>query len=335
MSGLIIEHLNSRYGEKTILDNINLDIAEGEFHVLLGPSGCGKTTLLRSIAGLQPISGGTITMSGKRLDLLQPKDRDLAMVFQHYALFPNMTVRENLAFGLKQKKTPKAQIIDQVDRMLDMTAMTEHANALPANLSGGQRQRVALARALILEPKLLLLDEPLSALDAQIRKKLQQDLKRMQRQFGLTAILVTHDQEEALMLGDRISILDRGEIMQSDTAQNIFYRPKNLFVAGFLGDANIIPAHHATRLTGQNHKDALVIHPASFREGTDENAALTLEGEVMDVQIMGQLLRTNIRYCDLELRYDRINRFDLSQPQQGSKIILSCEQRDIHHLPVQ
>ncbi|EJF90451.1 ABC transporter ATP-binding protein [Bartonella tamiae] len=333
MSGLIIKNLSFYYGEKKILDDINLNIREGQFHVLVGPSGCGKTTLLRNIAGLQKNFGGTIHMSGQRLDVLSPKDRNLAMVFQNYALFPNMTVSENLAFGMKQRKLSKSDIKDQIENMLSMMQMGDYADYFPSNLSGGQRQRVALARALILEPSLLLLDEPLSALDAQIRKKLQYNLKQMQRQFNLTTILVTHDQEEALMLGDQISILDKGKIIQSDTAQEIFYRPKNLFVAHFLGDANIIPPHHVSRLLHKKINKTYIIHPTSFHLNQNKDADFIVDGEVIEVQIMGQFLRIHILNDDLELIYDCINHYNIEYPKIGSNLTLSCFAKDIHTLP--
>lgn len=332
MTGLVIENLDAKYGDKTILDQISLSIAQGEFHVLLGPSGCGKTTLLRCIAGLHQVANGRILMASRQIDQLPPSERELAMVFQQYALFPNMTVRRNLSFGLTQKKLSKADINNRVDKMLDMVALTEFADRLPANLSGGQRQRVALARAVILQPKILLLDEPLSALDAQIRRKLQNELKDLQMQLGVTAILVTHDQDEALMLGDYISVLDKGKIAQTGSAKDIFYRPQNMFVASFLGDANIIPPSYLDAEAAQKASGAYVIHPANFVEGKIDNAALSLTGKVEDCQIIGQFLRINIRYKDLELRYDKINQYGLVPPQKGSDMTLSCRLGDLHNI---
>ncbi|WP_182417335.1 ABC transporter ATP-binding protein [Bartonella sp. HY038] len=332
MTGLVIENLEANYGDKTILDGISLSIAQGEFHVLLGPSGCGKTTLLRCIAGLHQVAKGRILMASRQIDQLPPSERELAMVFQQYALFPNMSVRKNLSFGLAQKKLSKADISSRVDKMLDMVALTEFADRLPANLSGGQRQRVALARAVILEPKILLLDEPLSALDAQIRRKLQFELKNLQMQLGVTAILVTHDQDEALMLGDYISVLDKGKIAQTGSAKDIFYRPQNMFVASFLGDANIIPPNYISGEAAQKGSGAYIIHPANFIEGEIADAALSFTGKVEDCQIIGQFLRVNIRYQDLELRYDKINQYGLQPPQKGSDMTLSCRLSDLHNI---
>ena len=195
MTHLAIHNISAIYGNATVLDAIELGIDTGEMHVLLGPSGCGKTTLLRSIAGLVSPSSGSIMLDGRRIDTLPPKDRGIGMVFQHYALFPNMTVRQNLAFGLEQRRLAKKTIDDKVSSALETVSLSDRADRRPHQLSGGQKQRVALARALVLEPKLLLLDEPLSALDAQIRKRLRDELKRIQRESGLTSILVTHDQD--------------------------------------------------------------------------------------------------------------------------------------------
>jgi putative spermidine/putrescine transport system ATP-binding protein len=250
MSYLEIRNVSLAYGATPVLRDISLDIDEGEMHVLLGPSGCGKTTLLRSIAGLSQAQGGSISLQGRRIDGLHPKDRGVAMVFQNYALFPNMTVTENLAFGLEQKGLPKAEIAAKVESALGMVALTDRAAARPHQLSGGQKQRVALARALVLEPKVLLLDEPLSALDAQIRKRLRDELRRIQREIGLTAILVTHDQEEAIALGTRIAVMDAGRLSQVGTPEEVYYRPANLFVARFMGDMNILDPASVRALSG-------------------------------------------------------------------------------------
>lgn len=326
---LFIDGVSACYASTQVLHDVSLGVAEGEMHVMLGPSGCGKTTLVRAISGLQAISQGQIRLAGVRIDDKAPAARGLAMVFQHYALFPNMTVRGNLAFGLSGKGLSRTQIADRVERMLHTVDLIPRADALPEALSGGQRQRVALARALVLEPRLLLLDEPLSALDAQIRKRLQLELKRMQRQLGLTAILVTHDQDEAMRLGDRITVLHAGRIAQTATAETVFHRPANLFVARFLGEANILPA--SLFLPGvAGH---VVIHPASL----DNPAAvgLRLEVEVIDTETMGQLTRINTRAGEQDIRIDRVSHFGAERPRAGTRMTLTVPRDQIHLIPVE
>ncbi|WP_435169159.1 ABC transporter ATP-binding protein [Falsirhodobacter sp. 1013] len=325
MTFLTIDRVRAEYGATRVLDDVTAHVDEGEMHVLLGPSGCGKTTLLRAISGLQPIASGTITLGERRIDTLPPAERGLAMVFQHYALFPNMTVRQNLAFALGRKGLNRAQIAEKVDRMLEVVDLTPRADALPAALSGGQKQRVALARALVLEPRLLLLDEPLSALDAQIRKRLQLELKRMQRQLGLTAILVTHDQDEAMRMGDRISILDAGRIVQSDRAETVFHRPVDAFVARFLGEANILPAH----MIAFGRKGHAVIHPAALEITTGESL---LEAEVVDTEIMGQLVRIHCRAGGEALRVDRLAGYGTQLPAAGDRLRLGARPEAVHFI---
>jgi len=201
------------YGATQVFARVELDVAEGEMCILLGPSGCGKTTLLRAVAGLVQPDAGTLVIAGQDVTRLPPQARGIAMTFQGYALFPNMTVRQNLAFGLQQQRLSAAQVAAKVDAALALMELEPRADARPAQLSGWQKQRVALARALVLEPRLLLLDEPLSALDAQICKRLRDELKRLQRDTGFTAIMVTHDQEEALMLGDQVAVMNAGRIV--------------------------------------------------------------------------------------------------------------------------
>ncbi|WP_199101027.1 sn-glycerol-3-phosphate ABC transporter ATP-binding protein UgpC [Dyella sp. ASV21] len=213
----------------------SFDIADGELLVLVGPSGCGKTTLLRMIAGLESISSGTLRIDGRVVNEVSPKDRDIAMVFQNYALYPHMTVAQNLAFGLRLRGKPKADIDTRVRQAAHLLELEHRLDALPAALSGGQRQRVALGRALVREPKVFLLDEPLSNLDAKLRLSMRVEIARLHRQLGATMIYVTHDQVEAMTLGQRIVVLDGGTIQQIDTPMKLYERPANLFVAGFLG----------------------------------------------------------------------------------------------------
>jgi spermidine/putrescine transport system ATP-binding protein len=226
-------------GQKVIYPELSLEIVPGEFMTLLGPSGCGKTTLLRMIAGLEQPSAGSIYLDGVNMTELPPYRRDVNLVFQNYALFPHMTVEQNIGFGLKMKKVPEREQKKRIDEALDLTQLGELRNRLPQQLSGGQQQRVAIARAIVGKPKVLLLDEPLAALDLQLRKSLQLELKQLQSRLGMTFIYVTHDQEEALAMSDRIVVMNEGRIEQIGSPEDIYYRPQTRFVAGFIGDNNI------------------------------------------------------------------------------------------------
>ena len=227
-------------GEVRALDDVSLDIAAGEFFILLGPSGCGKTTLLRSIAGLEYPDSGEIVLLGDRIDDKPPYERPVNTVFQSYALFPHMTVGENIAFGLEMEKIEKDEVAKRVVEALAQVKLSGYENRLPSQISGGQQQRVALARALAKKPKVLLLDEPLSALDLKLRRGMQVELKRLQRETGITFVFVTHDQEEAMSMGDRIAVFSEGKIIQLDTPVNVYRRPINAYVADFIGETNLI-----------------------------------------------------------------------------------------------
>jgi ABC-type Fe3+/spermidine/putrescine transport system ATPase subunit len=229
-----------RFGARDVLKSISLDIAAGEFLTLLGESGSGKTTLLRLIAGFEQPTAGEIRMVGERLDTLPPYKRRVNTVFQHYALFPHLNVRDNVAYGLRAKNTPKSEIGGRVDEALRMVKMSEYAAAWPSKLSGGQQQRVALARALVNRPQLLLLDEPLSALDANLRKQMQGELKALQREVGITFLFVTHDQEEAMALSDRIALLRDGALEQVASPREIYVRPATAYTAQFIGQTNLL-----------------------------------------------------------------------------------------------
>ncbi|MCQ2081212.1 MAG: ABC transporter ATP-binding protein [Lachnospiraceae bacterium] len=232
--------VTKKFGEMNAVNHINLTVYEGEFLTFLGPSGCGKTTTLRMIAGFEDPSDGKIFIDGKDCDNVPPNLRDVNTVFQNYALFPHLSIRDNIAFGLKLKKLPKEEIDKKVDKMVKLIKLEEHINKKPSQLSGGQKQRVAIARSLVNEPKVLLLDEPLGALDLKLRKEMQIELKHLQRELGITFVYVTHDQEEALTISDRIVIMNKGNIEQLGTATEIYDTPRTKFAANFIGETNLI-----------------------------------------------------------------------------------------------
>ena len=237
---VVIDQVVKQYGDFTAVDRVSLDIASGEFFTLLGPSGCGKTTLLRMIAGFNSIEAGEIYFDSEKINYVEAHKRDIGMVFQNYAIFPHLSVLENVAYGLKAKKVPRDQIAARVQAALQQVQIQELAARRPNELSGGQQQRVALARAFVIEPGVLLMDEPLSNLDAKLRVQMRMVIKKLQRNLGITTIYVTHDQEEALAISDRIAVMNKGKIMQVGTPEQIYKRPENPFVAGFIGVSNML-----------------------------------------------------------------------------------------------
>lgn len=237
---IIIKHALKKYGDNVIIPDLSLDIREGEFFTLLGPSGCGKTTLLRMIAGFNSIEGGDFFFGEKRINDLDPAKRNIGMVFQNYAIFPHYTVRKNVEFGLKNKKFPKDKIKTQSEKFMHLMQIDQYADRMPERLSGGQQQRVALARALCIEPDVLLMDEPLSNLDAKLRVEMRTVIKNIQHSVGITTVYVTHDQEEAMAVSDRIAVMNAGVIQHVGTPKSIYQRPANLFVATFIGRSNVI-----------------------------------------------------------------------------------------------
>lgn len=235
-----VKDVTKRWGTFTAVDNVSLQIKAGEFITLLGPSGCGKTTLLRMISGFETPTVGSILLDGRDVTHSPPYKRDVNQVFQSYALFPHLTVRENIEFGLRMKKVPRDEMVGRVDEAVRMVSLQGMELRKPSQLSGGQRQRVALARAIVNRPKVLLLDEPLSALDAKLRHAMQIELKRLQQKLGITFLFVTHDQEEALTMSDRIAVVNKGKIEQLGTVNEIYHKPKTTFVAHFIGEANVM-----------------------------------------------------------------------------------------------
>ena len=247
MAEITLRNVTKRYPDGTeAVRNFTLDIADGEFMIFVGPSGCGKSTALRMIAGLEDVSEGEVRIDGQVVNDKPPRERDVAMVFQNYALYPHMTVRENIAFPLKLAKVDPATISEKVEDVARVLDLTQHLDRKPANLSGGQRQRVAMGRAIVREPKAFLMDEPLSNLDAQLRIQMRTEVSRLQDRLGATTVYVTHDQIEAMTLGDRVTVMRAGVIQQVDDPDTIYARPANLFVAGFMGSPpmNFLPARH-------------------------------------------------------------------------------------------
>jgi ABC-type sugar transport system ATPase subunit len=266
MADLELRNLTKRFGETTILQDVSLRVADGSFTILLGPSGCGKSTVLRIIAGLEPQTEGQVFIADRLVDGLSPKERDIAMVFQHYALYPHLTVRENLAFGLKMRGEPRAVIEPRIEEVAQLLEIHSLLDRKPKDLSGGQRQRVAMGRAIVRQPKLFLFDEPLSNLDAKLRSSMRIELKRLHQRLGATMIYVTHDQVEAMTLGDTIVVMEGGRIRQVDPPGRIYNVPADPFVAGFIGTPpmNLLEGslhHHGSHWTFQTRSLTLEIPP--------------------------------------------------------------------------
>ncbi|MGN8344457.1 ABC transporter ATP-binding protein [Pseudomonas sp. SMV71] len=240
MAFVRLEELGKRYGDIDAVVATNLSVEKGEFVSLLGPSGCGKTTTLQMIAGFVEVSSGRILLDGRDITHAKPASRGLGVVFQSYALFPHMTVRDNVAFGLRMRKVANDDLRQRVDRVLQLVRLDRHAERYPRELSGGQRQRVALARALVIEPPVLLLDEPLSNLDANLREEMQYEIRRIQREVGITTLMVTHDQSEALSISDRVVVMQAGRITQIDAPYTLYEHPRTEFISGFVGKANLL-----------------------------------------------------------------------------------------------
>ena len=241
-ASILIDNVTKAYGNNVVIRGLSAEIRPGEFFTLLGPSGCGKTTLLRMIIGFNSIEAGNIQVNGKVVNAIPTNRRNMGMVFQNYAVFPHMNVRDNVAYGLKNRRVPKAERYKKVDEILKLVKIDQYADRMPAQLSGGQQQRVALARAIVIEPEVLLMDEPLSNLDAKLRVEMRNVIKRIQRQVGITTVYVTHDQEEALAISDRIAVMNGGVIQQIGTPKHIYQRPANEFVSGFIGLSNFLDA---------------------------------------------------------------------------------------------
>ena len=333
MSFVEIHDLSKRFGATSVFADISIQIEQGQVCALVGPSGCGKTTLLRVMAGLAHPDTGRITIAGRDVLGLAPHQRGIAMVFQNYALFPNMTVAQNISFALEQQGKRGADLAQRVAAMIDLMELGPRANARPAALSGGQKQRVALARALALEPQLLLLDEPLSALDAQIRKRLQVEFKRLQARIGFTAVFVTHDQEEALILGDRIAVMQSGRIIQSGAPHEVYGTPANRAVAGFIGNINILEPETVAQVFGQSTPDAWALHPETISlSATPNAAAISAQGQITDRLLLGSTVRYTVQLQGTTLNVDVLSRPSLPPLAMGTTVFVEVDPADVRLL---
>jgi putative spermidine/putrescine transport system ATP-binding protein len=310
MADLAISGLSKRYGDFYAVRDVTLGIKDGEFVVLLGPSGCGKTTTLRMVAGFIEPTHGHVKLGGTDVTLLPPWKRNAGMVFQSYALFPHMTVTENVAFGLEMRKLPKADIARRVEEALSLVRLTGYGGRLPRQLSGGQQQRVALARALAIRPDVLLLDEPLSNLDAKLRQEVRVEIRELQRQLGLTTVMVTHDQEEALTMADRLVVMNEGAVRQVGSQRDLYERPADRFVAGFVGRTTFLdgqveaPGRFRTKgglslacIGGNTGAAALSLRPERLEIALEKQAGLdnSLPGTVEFVSYLGALIDIHVR----------------------------------------
>ncbi len=356
MSSVTLNNIVKRFGDFTAVHKTSLEIPEGDFVTLLGPSGCGKTTNLRMIAGLLDPTEGEILIGGRRVNDVPIHKRNLGIVFQNYALFPHKTVAENVAFGLKYRDVPKSEIAGKVQAALDLVQLPNVGDRYPKALSGGQQQRIALARAIVIEPDVLLLDEPLSALDANLREDMRVELKRIQDQIGVTTVFVTHDQSEALAMSDSIVVMSAGRVEQVGTPEDVYNTPASEFVANFLGASNILPARCTGRDAQAAHLDVplfgdvpipgdktggvqqgpakLVLRAEKLLvlgEGADTTGLITAPATVETVDYQGQTVRYFVRVGDEQLQ--AINMIDVHPFAEGAAVSVGFRPRDCAALP--
>lgn len=313
-SYLELRGIRKTFGESIVLNNVDLTIREGELVTLLGPSGCGKSTLLRCIAGLEGLDSGRIQLGEKNLENLPPRSREVGMVFQSYALFPNLSVLENIEYGLKMRGVAKVDRIKRCEELLGLVDLEDKRAAYPQQLSGGQQQRVALARSLAVEPKVLLLDEPLSALDAKIRKNLRGEIREIQKRLRMTTIFVTHDQEEALTMSDRICIMNYGRIVQEGTPEQLYSTPRTEFVARFMGSYNVLSRNEAVRLFGEKVglAESFALRPESVKVLPERSEPPTdgrriVQGTIDSVNVLGNVIRYSADVAGTKLTIDILN----------------------------
>ena len=308
MSYIKFENLYKSFGPHEVLKNINLEVEQGQLVTLLGPSGCGKSTLLRCLAGLETVTSGKVYLDGKDITNVDPKNRGIGMVFQQYSLFPNMNVLKNVKFGLAMKKVDKATADKKAREILEIVGLGDKLNHYPSQLSGGQQQRAALARAIVTEPKVLLLDEPLSAIDALLRHSLQVEIRRIQRDLGITAIFVTHDQEEAMVMSDMIHLMYQGQIEQSASPTDLYTSPRTSFVASFIGHYNLFDAATMKRLTGEDvQSESVAFRPEIIqisRSPIEREDAFMMKGKVNVSLPHGNILRYAVMCGDIQVDVD-------------------------------
>jgi len=333
IKALELKNINKKFNETVALDNIHLEINDGEFFSLLGPSGSGKTTCLKVIGGFEQPDSGNVSLFNENVTDIPPFKRNVNTVFQDYALFPHMNVEENVCYSLKIKKIPKIEQESQVEEILSTVKLTGYEKRKPSELSGGQRQRVALARSLINKPKILLLDEPLGALDLKLREQMQIELKNLQRQFQITFIYVTHDQQEALSMSDRIAIFNDGKIEQVDTPDNIYKNPKTAFVADFIGTTSLVSKQLATELF--NYNSAFSIRPENIKINNEQDSKSEFNTKVVvtDIQFQGSYYKIICKANDLTLTalhyVDTQNTFKINL---GDSLELSWDKIDITNI---
>lgn len=329
MDYIKINHLTKSYGNNVVLKDLSLEMEEGTLNTLLGPSGSGKSTLLRSIAGLEAIDKGEVIIGGRDLSNVEPRDRNLGMVFQHYALFPNMNVLDNVKFGLEMQQVASDEKNRRAREMIQLVGLSDKENAYPPALSGGQQQRVALARSLVTEPDVLLLDEPLSALDAQIRIGLRQQIKEIQQNLKITVILVTHDQEEAMTMSEKIFVMNNGNIEQVGTPSEIYRAPKTDFVAGFIGSHNTYTSDQFFRIFGERHPLKLMaVRPETIQLDALPGDAYHVQGVVRRSSMLGSILRFFVEVNGEEIIVDKLNR-SINFRENGESIDLYLLKEDL------
>jgi putative spermidine/putrescine transport system ATP-binding protein len=346
MAFLEIDDLRKAYGVQNVVQNFELSVQRGEFVSFLGPSGCGKTTTLRMVAGFEIPSAGRIRINDKDVTRLRPNQRNVGMVFQSYALFPNMTVAENVGFGLKVAKRPQSEIRPRVEEMLKLIKLPALGERYPYQLSGGQQQRVALARALAIKPQVLLLDEPLSALDAKIRVALREEIRSVQRSLGITTIYVTHDQEEALSMSDRIVVMNEGRIEQIGTPFEIYNFPRTRFVASFVGTLNILRGRVVDPASGRIAVDDQEIltargiadaQPGEIRSvalrpeavSVQSDGANSLRGTIEEVSFLGAVVRIRLRLKESSVFFDTFNNPSAPPPERGQAVTVGFTREDL------
>lgn len=330
MTYIEVKNLTKSYGNNIVLKNISVQMEKGSLTSLLGASGSGKSTLLRSIAGLEQIDSGNIFINGKDITNLEPKNRNIGMVFQHYALFPNLTVDGNVRFGLDIKKIPENEKKKKVHKMIELVGLSGKEEEYPRNLSGGQMQRVALARSLVTEPNVLFLDEPLSALDAKIRIELRKLIKNLQRELGITIVLVTHDQEEAMTMSEKIYVMNKGDVEQFGTPSEIYRHPKTPYVANFIGNHNLFSREEFSLLTREKNieENLIAIRPETITTIKPKESHYVFSAKVIRSSMLGSQLRFWMEVGPFQIIMDTLNR-SINFIKDGEEIVLYVLKEDI------